>query len=243
MFRPHGPRSSWWECWGCRLERVRWRSSPRGHSLQSPCQTRDGPIHCSCQTNLRIKTRSKQIAGIQKSDTGEQHAKRKRNDAEKTQSPSLCYKSIPKRSIILLRRETIIVMAPFWDPSRQSRCMVFCFSPKKLLWATLIKNCEPPDSGLPVLAMDKVPGALVIFWWGSPTSSGMFPPALRVYVFPSQLWKEVLASGPPVPAFLDLGSLAWGHPTKKKSKTKGHHNSSEFGRYIYFCRRLRSPPF
>lgn len=33
---------------------------------------------------------------------------------------------------------------------------------KKELWLTLIKNCDPPDWGLPVLAILKVPGALVI---------------------------------------------------------------------------------
>ena len=42
-----------------------------------------------------------------------------------------------------------------------------------LLLTTLIKNCDPPLSGRPVLAMEMVPGSLEIF---AANSSGIQPP-------------------------------------------------------------------
>merc|ERR1719468_902515 len=45
-----------------------------------------------------------------------------------------------------------------------------------LLFATLMKNCEPPVLGLPVLAIDSVPGALVS---REMFSSLMLPPPVR----------------------------------------------------------------
>merc|ERR1719409_787336 len=78
-----------------------------------------------------------------------------------------------------------------------------------LLSATLRKNCEPPEFGRPVLAMDNVPGALLsleIF------SSLMLPPLERRSVPPVFRFLKVPSGGPPVPALLDFGSLALGHP-------------------------------
>lgn len=83
---------------------------------------------------------------------------------------------------------------------------------KKELWLTLMKNWDPPDWGLPVLAMERVPGALVMRWWSFPISSGMHPPALRLYMFPSHPLKAPPASGPPVPALGELAFLAFGQP-------------------------------
>ena len=51
-----------------------------------------------------------------------------------------------------------------------------------LLWTVFTKNCEPPEFGWPVLAMERVPGSFEIFPW---SSSGMLPPRSRVMVLPS----------------------------------------------------------
>ena len=47
---------------------------------------------------------------------------------------------------------------------------------RKLLLFTLMKNCEPPEFGAPVFAMDKVPGS---FPNCAVNSSSMLPPASR----------------------------------------------------------------
>eukprot|EP00974_Lingulodinium_polyedra_P027340 2641847-Lingulodinium_polyedra.AAC.1 len=47
---------------------------------------------------------------------------------------------------------------------------------------TLMKNCEPPEFGRPVFAMEGVPGSLEI---SCVSSSGMEPPTFRVTVEPS----------------------------------------------------------
>merc|ERR1740138_2007214 len=80
---------------------------------------------------------------------------------------------------------------------------------KFALLATLRKNCEPPEFGRPVLAIDNVPGALVsleIF------SSLILPPLERRSVPPVLRFLKVPSGGPPVPDLLDLGSFALGHP-------------------------------
>merc|ERR1711892_859072 len=71
---------------------------------------------------------------------------------------------------------------------------------RKALCLVLMKNCEPPESGAPVLAIDSVPISLEIF---AVSSSGMLPPPLRVMVVPSEAVKE----GPPVPARGEVGSF------------------------------------
>ena len=73
----------------------------------------------------------------------------------------------------------------------------------------LMKNCEPPELGWPVLAIERVPGSLEI---SATSSSGMLPPPSRAMVLPSGVVNEVPPSGPPVPARGDLGSLEWGQP-------------------------------
>ena len=50
---------------------------------------------------------------------------------------------------------------------------------RKALCLVLMKNCEPPESGIPVLAMDSVPTSLESL---AVNSSGMLPPPLRVIV-------------------------------------------------------------
>merc|ERR1719343_218602 len=78
-----------------------------------------------------------------------------------------------------------------------------------LLLATLMKNCEPPVFGEPVLAMDRVPGVLLSL---EMFSSLMFPPLKRRSFPPVFRFSKVPSGGPPVPARLDLGSFACGHP-------------------------------
>merc|ERR1739845_204993 len=78
-----------------------------------------------------------------------------------------------------------------------------------LLFATLTKNWEPPEFGLPVLAIDSVPLAFVSL---EMFSSLMFPPLERRSVAPVLRFLKVPSFGPPVPALADLGSLALGHP-------------------------------
>merc|ERR1719424_2222180 len=77
------------------------------------------------------------------------------------------------------------------------------------LLATLMKNCEPPVLADPVLAMDRVPGALVSL---EMFSSWMLPPLDRRSVAPVLRFLNVPSGGPPVPARLDFGSFAFGHP-------------------------------
>ena len=64
------------------------------------------------------------------------------------------------------------------------------------LLATLMKNCEPPELGLPVLAIESVKGALVS---REMFSSSMFPPFFRVSVAPVFRFLKVPSAGPPVP--------------------------------------------
>merc|ERR1719313_3139493 len=78
-----------------------------------------------------------------------------------------------------------------------------------LLSATLRKNWEPPEFGWPVLAIDKVPGALLSF---EMFSSLILPPLERVSVPPVARFLKVPSGGPPVPALLEFGSLAFGQP-------------------------------
>ena len=60
----------------------------------------------------------------------------------------------------------------------------------------LRKNCEPPEFGAPVLAMEMVPTSFEI----SPNnSSGMFPPPSLFIILPSGSANSVLPGGPPVP--------------------------------------------
>mmetsp|Transcript_34969 Transcript_34969/g.58583 ORF Transcript_34969/g.58583 Transcript_34969/m.58583 type:complete len:215 (-) Transcript_34969:200-844(-) len=73
------------------------------------------------------------------------------------------------------------------------------------LLATLMKNCEPPELGLPVLAIERVKGALVS---REMFSSSMFPPFFRVSVAPVFRFLKVPSAGPPVPARGLFGSFA-----------------------------------
>mmetsp|Transcript_34085 Transcript_34085/g.55654 ORF Transcript_34085/g.55654 Transcript_34085/m.55654 type:complete len:208 (-) Transcript_34085:200-823(-) len=73
------------------------------------------------------------------------------------------------------------------------------------LLATLMKNCEPPELGLPVLAIESVKGALVS---REMFSSSMFPPFFRVSVAPVFRFLKVPSAGPPVPARGLFGSFA-----------------------------------
>merc|ERR1712228_958068 len=77
------------------------------------------------------------------------------------------------------------------------------------LSATFMKNCEPPEFGCPVLAIDSVPGWLLSL---EMFSSLMLPPPKRFSVAPVLRFLNVPSSGPPVPARLLLGSFAWGQP-------------------------------
>merc|ERR1712217_365197 len=74
---------------------------------------------------------------------------------------------------------------------------------KLALSATLMKNCEPPLFGDPVLAIDSVPGALVSL---EMFSSLMLPPLERLSVPPVFKFLKVPSGGLPVPALLDIGS-------------------------------------
>jgi hypothetical protein len=74
---------------------------------------------------------------------------------------------------------------------------------------TFKKNCEPPELGRPVLAIESVPGlfeSLEIF------SSWMLPPLVRDSISPVARFLNVPSGGPPVPEREDFGSLLWGHP-------------------------------
>ena len=72
----------------------------------------------------------------------------------------------------------------------------------------LRKNCEPPEFGAPVLAMEMVPTSFEI----SPTSSsGMLPPPSRWMTLPSGRVYCVLPGGPPVPAIGLCGFAEFGH--------------------------------
>jgi len=72
-----------------------------------------------------------------------------------------------------------------------------------------MKSCDPPEFGEPVLAIDNVPGLLESF---EMFSSLMLPPLERFSVPPVFKFLKVPSEGPPVPALLDFGSLAWGQP-------------------------------
>lgn len=76
--------------------------------------------------------------------------------------------------------------------------------PRKSLCTTFMKNCEPPELGWPVLAMERVPGLLEIL---AAYSSLMLPPFERVSVAPVFRFLKVPSGGPPVPLRCDLGSL------------------------------------
>merc|ERR1740139_690125 len=78
-----------------------------------------------------------------------------------------------------------------------------------LLLATFMKNCEPPELGLPVLAMDRVPGALVS---REMFSSLILPPFERRSMPPVFRFLKEPSFGPPVPELRDFGSLAFGQP-------------------------------
>jgi len=77
------------------------------------------------------------------------------------------------------------------------------------LSATFMKNCDPPVFGEPVLAMDSVPGLLES---REMFSSLMLPPLNRRSFPPVFKFVKLPSGGPPVPARLDCGSLAWGQP-------------------------------
>ena len=66
-----------------------------------------------------------------------------------------------------------------------------------------MKNWDPPESGRPVLAMERVPGSLESL---AVCSSGMFPPPFRVISVPLAVVKVEFGSGPPVPARRLFGS-------------------------------------
>ena len=71
----------------------------------------------------------------------------------------------------------------------------------------MMKNCEPPELGCPVLAMESVPGLLLV---RSMFSSLMLPPPERVSVAPVARFLKVPSGGPPVPARREVGSFAYG---------------------------------
>ena len=72
----------------------------------------------------------------------------------------------------------------------------------------LRKNCEPPEFGAPVLAIEIVPTSFD----SSPTSSsGMLPPPSRFTFEPSGSENSVLPGGPPVPAIGLCGFAEFGH--------------------------------
>merc|ERR1719335_127998 len=80
---------------------------------------------------------------------------------------------------------------------------------KKSLCTTLMKNCDPPVFGAPVLAMESVPGSLESL---EINSSLMLPPLDRVSMPPVFKFLYWPSGGPPVPARRLFGSLACGHP-------------------------------
>jgi len=71
-----------------------------------------------------------------------------------------------------------------------------------------MKICDPPELGMPVFAIERVPFS---FEMGSISSSGMLPP-VRVMVVPSGVVYVLPGSGPPVPARGDFGSFECGQP-------------------------------
>merc|ERR1719399_2531320 len=81
--------------------------------------------------------------------------------------------------------------SPGENQSRKSLCTVF------------MKNCEPPEFGWPVLAMESVPGSLENL---AANSSLMLPPLERVSVPCVFRFLNEPSGGPPVPARLDFGS-------------------------------------
>eukprot|EP00308_Calcidiscus_leptoporus_P026785 CAMPEP_0119352148 /NCGR_PEP_ID=MMETSP1334-20130426/1467_1 /TAXON_ID=127549 /ORGANISM="Calcidiscus leptoporus, Strain RCC1130" /LENGTH=123 /DNA_ID=CAMNT_0007365127 /DNA_START=456 /DNA_END=827 /DNA_ORIENTATION=+ len=91
------------------------------------------------------------------------------------------------------------VMAPKtgcfdWPGENQSR---------KELSATFKKNCEPPELGRPVFAIESVPGLFESF---EMFSSWMLPPPDRVSSAPVTRFLNVPSGGPPVPERCDFGS-------------------------------------
>ena len=70
-----------------------------------------------------------------------------------------------------------------------------------------MKNCDPPELGWPVFAIESVPGLLLV---RSMFSSLMLPPFERVSVAPVTRFLNVPSGGPPVPARREVGSFAWG---------------------------------
>merc|ERR1719443_457040 len=80
---------------------------------------------------------------------------------------------------------------------------------RKSLCTTFMKNCEPPELGWPVLAIESVPGSLENL---AAYSSLMLPPPERVSVPPVLRFLKVPSGGPPVPARRDFGSLEYGQP-------------------------------
>ena len=81
--------------------------------------------------------------------------------------------------------------------------------------ALFMKNCEPPELGEPVLAIERVPGSLLSL---AANSSLMLPPLLRVQVSPVFRFLYVPSGGPPVPARDDLGSFESGQPNLRVSE-------------------------
>merc|ERR1712151_233495 len=76
---------------------------------------------------------------------------------------------------------------------------------KKSLCTTLMKNCDPPVLGAPVLAIESVPGSFESF---EMSSSLMLPPLNRFSIAPVFKFLNSPSGGPPVPARRLLGSLA-----------------------------------
>jgi hypothetical protein len=80
----------------------------------------------------------------------------------------------------------------------------------RTLFATLMKNCEPPEFGRPVLAIERVPGVLEV---RSMFSSLMLPPASREYFAPEVgCAYVVLPGGPPVPGCPEAPGREFGQP-------------------------------
>jgi hypothetical protein len=69
---------------------------------------------------------------------------------------------------------------------------------------TLMKNCEPPESGAPVLAIDSVPSSLES---SLVNSSLMLPPLKRLSVAPDARLVKAPSGGLPVPALRSRGSF------------------------------------
>ena len=80
------------------------------------------------------------------------------------------------------------------------------------LLLTFRKNCEPPESCWPVLAIESVPGALVMVSFEI-FSSLMLPPPNRFSVTPVAIFLNVPSGGPPVPALRELGPWHMGSQT------------------------------